>query len=358
MAGKRDEGHDDELYIIGGAALLVVGIFFFFGQYIIAAILWEKSLWIKLADLVYDGKTINAIQVTFSAYAPTEWTWGKVSALSKFTRFWAFPLLGTTLAFWAIYNLRKIPTRGFKKTHSMDTLAKSQLPAWPWLAPVINKDILNAPLDKGPYAMGMTELEFCNRYKLFENVNSLNINEAKTQKLFSSQMGRLWDGEGALEWHERALYACFIAQICGGREATLDALADLTKKMAHNIEDTKKTDILLDKYKDDPRVKKIVGGHAYVTTVLSATLEAARLEYGKIPPLMFIWLRTYDRPLWYLLQSIGRNTPFTEAAGVYSHYSAELVAGRAIELPFVKNAVTGLKWELSKVKVKGKESAG
>jgi intracellular multiplication protein IcmP len=350
MAQQQQQENNDILYVIGALFIVVLVAKYFFGEAVLHAHLWLRQMWVNLAMLVWDTPRLEAVHTTFSAYAPSEWDSARVSALSRLVSWWAFPILGGVLAFYGWRVIQNNPAGKYKRVYTTDSLARSQTSLWPWMLPALDKDAIHSPINEGPYAMGMTEMEFCRHYRLLESTERLTLNDMKTEKLFASQLGRLWEGHGQLRRHERALYACFIAQLCGNREACLDGLRDLTFSMSQGKLDTTKTDALLQKYRHDKRVRQVTSKHAYVSTVMSAVLERARLM-GKIPPVFFLWLRAYDRALWYTLQSAGRNTPFTEAGGVYSHYMAEIIARHPIEYPFVKPAVDGLKEELKKIKI-------
>jgi intracellular multiplication protein IcmP len=62
----------------------------------------------------------------------------------------------------------------------------------------------------------------------------------------------------------------------------------------------------------------------------------------------FIWLKPVDRGLWYVLNSVGRKTPFAEAAGAFSHYNMERALRRPLINPDVDAAVNALKDALQK----------
>ena len=81
--------------------------------------------------------------------------------------------------------------------------------------------------------------------------------------------------------------------------------------------------------------------HAYVSTLLASLLEAAR-EGGVLATAEFIWLKPLNRKLWYLLNSVGRQTAVIEAAGPFSHWLAEKRVKRALKVPMIKTAVDAL----------------
>lgn len=347
---QQNQDNNDVLYVLAFLLILLLVAKFFFGDAMLEAHLWLRKMWLDVMMLVSHNPALTAAHTAVDAYELNEWTGPRLTQLSKLVRWVAYPILGGILAVYGWKVIGRNPSGKYRRVFDMKKLATAESSQWPWMLPVLDKDLINAPIDKGPYAMAMTEVEFARHYRLLESVDRLTINKLHAQKLFATQLGRLWEGPRRLRTHERALYAAFIAQICGDRTACLNALDILTRSASAGALDTTLTDELLAKYKDDKRVRLVVRRHAYVSTVMMAVLAKAR-RLGKISPSFMVWLRTTDRGLWYTIHSLDRRTPFPEAAGVYSHYQAELIATHAIEYPFVGEAVEGLVHELEKVKL-------
>ena len=91
--------------------------------------------------------------------------------------------------------------------------------------------------------------------------------------------------------------------------------------------------------------------HAYVSTAL-ARLFAKSGDKGINISRYFIWLKATDRRLYYMLNCIGREKPFVENGGIYSHYQYEVAMNRPLIKMFVEEAVKGMEDELSKVKLR------
>lgn len=351
----QQQDSNDVLYIIG--ALVVVGLLakVFLGDYVLQAHLFVSHLWVESMRLVgIHTNNVEHANTALRAYGLSEWTGDRLSALGRVTRWVSFPVLGGIIAVYGWKVINANPANKFKRTFDMKSLAVSEAREWPWMLPFMNVDLINASISKGPYAMAMTELEFVQHYRLLESTETITLDTARAHTLFSSQLGRLWEGLGRLRKHEKALVACFLSQICGdgkqGRKDCVLALESLTRSISKGEFDTTLTDALMARYKDDPKVAFIAKRHAYVSTVICGLLAKARLR-GKIPPAMMGWLMTYDRPLWYVIQNLGRKTPYAEGGGVYAHYEAEKVAGHKFAYPCVQSAVDGLKHELEKVKL-------
>lgn len=347
---QQSQDNNDILYVLGFILVLLGVTYYFFGDAVLRVHLWLREMWVNAMLLVWHSQRLVDWHTDFAAYSLREWDMHKLGALSATVRWLALPVLGGTLAVYGWRVLGRNPAGRLKRVFDMRGLATSESSQWPWMIPVLDKDLINLPIDKGPYAMAMTEVEFARHYRLLESADRLSINKQRSQKLFATQLGRLWEGPHRLRTHERALFACFIAQICGHRDECMRGLDLLTRSSVHESLDTAFTDSLLEKYKDDKRVRLVVRRHAYVSTVLMAVLAKAR-RLGKLSPSYMLWLRPMDRALWYTIQSLDRRTPFPEAAGIYAHYQSEIVAGTPLEYPFVNEAVEGLRHELEKVKL-------
>jgi len=78
--------------------------------------------------------------------------------------------------------------------------------------------------------------------------------------------------------------------------------------------------------------KKIAKIHHWENTYLFALLEHAQRS-GKIGTWNFIWLKPTDRILFYVLNSVGRKTPHSEAALAFSQHQFEHRAAKMGRLP-------------------------
>lgn len=72
---------------------------------------------------------------------------------------------------------------------------------------------------------------------------------------------------------------------------------------------------VIEKYKNTELVQEVTAKHAYTLTVIASLLEKARLD-GVVPASEFLWLKPVDRRLWYMLNCVGRQTPYAEVAGL------------------------------------------
>ena len=106
---------------------------------------------------------------------------------------------------------------------------------------------------------------------------------------------------------------------------------------------------VLNKYIGHSAVHAILKRHAFNRTVIFALFMQAR-RLGVLQPAEMRWLRFFDRELWYVMETIGRQAGFAEGAAVLSHYLYESKSGAALAEPQVDKAIAGLDLALISLK--------
>lgn len=103
-----------------------------------------------------------------------------------------------------------------------------------------------------------------------------------------------------------------------------------------------------------PRIARIVSGlqgrklslhadkHAWLESAFPTFLSVSRKDRGVLPAAAFLWLKVEDRPLWYILNSVGGEAVMVEAAGAISHWRAECQIGTKIRRPATFQAARAL----------------
>lgn len=356
MAQNQGE-NPDQLWVFVGLIILVVLITHFFGNNIKAFYLMVQEGWIYLYRHIFMvlpisfPKSLNKVGELMSIYTPAEFSKSDLSKMAQVMRPYEMIPLGTIFAIYAYKVTKKNPGNSFKRVFSRQSLCKSEVREWPWIAPILSLDLAKEPIDTGRWSMCKTPLDFCKKYNLLDGTE---LNRQKARKLFASQLGGLWEGPKKLKSHEKALYACFCAQACRNKEEAVKGLKTLSLSIAEGKADYTWVDELIKKHEKDPRVLEVISKHAYTITVMTAMLEEGRTN-GVLPPAYFLWLRPLNRSLWYALNGVGRRVSFTEIGGVHSHRLAEKIADKPIERPFVDKAVQGLEKALTEVKLDKKE---
>lgn len=345
---QQGDSSSDVIYLTFFVCVIVGVIFYYAGDTILAAHLFLRKMWLVMAMTITGGGTLNLdfIRQAMAGSDPADWTLERLGALSGGLRWYILGVLIPIFSGFSYWVYRKNPAPRLKRIHSMETLNTAQVHEWPWIAPVMGKNVIDEPIEKGPWAMSSRPVDFAKRYRLLDGKI---LNKGRAEKLFAMQLGRLWEGPERLPAHVRALYACFIAQLCRDVSGARAGLKELSFGMTSGNFKYEITDALLAKHGKDERVLDVMKYHAYVATVMCGTLERCR-KYGVLAPNHFLWLRPKNRPMWYALQNIGRRTPFVEVAGVQAHFLAEEVAGHAIERPYVIEAVEALEKALNEVR--------
>lgn len=253
-------------------------------------------------------------------------------------------------------------TRVFKRIYTMKDLVRLEKDNWPQIAPVVELDLVKTDIDKGPWAMALTPMQFCKRNNLLEeykrqpqegmtrkewNRVEVNLKRGLANKIFAMQLGPTWQGIDKLPPHARALFAVFAARYASDSKAAVELLSKISASSVTKI-DFSGTDELIKKHAGNKGIQRITQSHAYVLTIMASMLEAAR-EDGVQASADFLWLKPVDRRLWYMLNTVGRQTPFVEVAGPFAHWIAEKELGRPLILPMVEEATNGLDIALKEI---------
>lgn len=268
------------------------------------------------------------------------------------------------LAFFAYLMYGRNVKMRYRKKYTMDTLAKQESAIWPQINPVLDQKIDELDIDHGLWAMSMPPLEFCKTYKLISiavemPTSALSkgpqfhmvLDKPRTNRLFASQLGRLWQGPEALPIHRRAILSSIIGRGCRDTQAARDLLAQINRSCVGGKLDKldfSGADTLWKKHINNREVQDLIKQHAYETTVFMALLLFARQD-GVLATADFLWLKPLDRKFWYILNNVGRQTAFCEAAGVHAHFLAECALRRPLGVPMVAEATKALELALKDI---------
>lgn len=278
-------------------------------------------------------------------------------------------IIGFIYSAWVIINKRTFKRRFFpienkKKPHlsrsAIDVLLDQESAIWPSVQLMINEHPeKEGDLDKGKWAMSKRPEMFVKYYKLVDEFvdeydnKYYRLNEDRTFKLFNSQMGKIWNGFAGLSKTERHLFAIMAPKVMRNTDESkklngLIAASYSTGKKKFSIfgnkadKDLEKSvEKTIQKYMNEEKIKTIINRHFYKKTVFAALLEAAR-EDGVLASSEFLWLKTVDRDMWYILNNVGRKSSHAECAAPWSHFLAEKALDRKIANPMVSNAIIAL----------------
>ncbi len=270
--------------------------------------------------------------------------------IGDWTRFPAMLALGVL----AISVYFRHTSQRFQKEYSMEQLRKQESQNWPQITPVLSLDLLKEDLDQGPWAMAKVPLDFCKEHDMLtvgEGEDSKAVWKLKLEpayRVFALQIGAPWRGIDVLPIHLKAILVIFLARALRHRDIANRFLKQIAASASHGKLDFSGVEEQLQSFKDAKPLKWLEGRHAYVGTLLASLLEMARID-GVLASAEFLWLKPVDRRMWYMLNSVGRQTAVVEVAGLFAHWHAEKKMKRALKNPMVKEAVNALDEEVQKI---------
>lgn len=175
-----------------------------------------------------------------------------------------------------------------------------------------------------------------------------NVDKEAAADAFVLQLGKRWKGTKALDDYKKILLASFCLKASRKRtdaDAMLGRLAkcwnaDQGLQLFKDKKLLKEANEVLANKNLSGKTLAVANQHAFETTAMMRALAFAREEGGVLAPAQFVWLRGYDRTLWYPLNNMGRQSFHMEALGAMAHYKAEKITQRPIPVPKVENAVS------------------
>jgi intracellular multiplication protein IcmP len=359
--GKKRDPLVDWLIIGAGVALAYFGLGYAFGDKIAYAWWWWQGLKGEVIQLFFSfdllsellkimGQERNWKQVTIFQ------SWQVADIVGSYWR-WVF-IPG--IAYWAWHISKQNPLHNLRHRHSMDTLIKSEVAIWPHVQPIVSLNLINEPTDKGAWASAQNPVEYAKDHHLLKEGTELD--KEKAEKVFVSQLSKVWAGVNQLDPVTKAFFAIFAAH--GNwdekdpkyKSGKSDARKGINRLASSYFQNPKKLDLswadeMAKKHFEHPAVQEITSRHAYTHTVMMSLLEYARRN-GVLPSSEFFWLRPVDRTLWYALNNVGRNVAWTEVAGIYGHWLAEKIVDAPLVRPYVQKAVEAFADALKNIKLK------
>lgn len=347
------------IVIIFGAVLIV---WWLFRQWIVVPIYLARYYELDLLKYCLDAWTsvagflhlpiphlsnIHAVQAhILKTNASTE-TFDNFAEINDYVGKWTrYPAALLLLILAVIIYFRHTASR-FRTSYSMKTLKKTEVQNWPQITPVLSLDLVNEDPEKGPWAMAKLPLDFCRENELIYQKKTTDgsriwgLHRGPAHRVFVMQLGPLWRGCDSLPIHVKALIAIFIARAERERDVAKKLLTQIAASASSGKLDFTGVEELIQRYKNSRVIKWLELRHAYLNTLMASLLEIARAD-GVLATAEFLWLKPLDRRLWYVLNSVGRQTAVVEVAGPFSHWLAERKVRRALKTPMVKEAVNAL----------------
>lgn len=296
-------------------------------------------------------------------------TWDSVKQVCTIVGLYIRYPLCAILAALGVWTLSKNTGLKYRQAYSMKTLRAQEQVNWPQILPVLSKDLAREDIKIGPWAMALTPMEFARQHNLLKKDEfapkssnmeiplTATIKKGEARRIFTLQLGPYWNGFDALPPHYKALAAIFMAKINRDRDGAAKLLKQLSVSSVKGKLDTTLVAPLINKHRNTELVQEIVQRHAYVMTNMAALLVGSR-DDGVMASADFLWLKPMDRRLWYVLNSMGRQTPFVEVAGIYAHWLVERKLKQRSLIPMVEEAVKALEIAVKEIKLTQKEWEG
>lgn len=306
----------------------------------------------QLANLIYLMQTVDPNAVDWDQLVDT------TRAVGDFMRY-PIVLLLVVMAIMLYQSNIKLK---YRKAHDMKSLRAQEQFNWPAIMPVVKEDLVEQDVNQGPWAMALTPMEFARKYNLLKKDDVLldspmpgmemtaGIRRGDAKRVFTLQLGPYWDGFEHCSPQAYALAGVFMARLNRDRDAANNILSVLDRTFVEGKPNFTVARAVVEKYKNTELVQEIVAKHAYTLTVLASLLEKAR-DDGVVPSSEFLWLKPIDRRLWYMLNCVGRQTPYSEVAGPFAHWRAEKEMGRRSLVPMIDEAIKALEIAVKEVKL-------
>ncbi len=369
MAQQSQGQSDDSMAPIWVTVALFLGLYVVWKmghKYIVSFLFSITLIQAKLVHLVMGGDTLTndiyLIQTLNPALVDTSQL---VDILTHVGDYMRYPLI-LILVVLSVFLYRSDITQKFRRAHNMKTLRAQEQENWPAIMPVVKFDLANVDIDTGPWAMALTPMEFARKHKLLKKNDALmdnplpgeemtaGVRRGDAKRVFTLQLGPIWDGFERCPPHVSALAAVFMARMNRDKSTALHIMSVLDKSTSEGKPDFGVAMPTLKKYEQAENVQTVLQSHAYVLTVMASLLFASR-DDGVMASSEFLWLKPVDRRLWFMLNCVGRQTPFSEVGGPFAHWLAEKAMGRPLMTPMIDEAIRALEVAVKEVKISPKE---
>ncbi len=366
---QQQSGGDNAMAPIWITVLVFITLFFLWKsghKQIVTIVFYLNILQAKLVMLFLHDTSLPRIVYTMETIDPATIEWSQLVDFTELVgNYIRYPIV-IILAVLAVFLYKSDLALKFRKIHDMKTLRQQEQNNWPAIMPVVKQDLVSQDINIGPWAMALTPMEFARKYNLLKKNDVLLDNQMPGQEMtatvrrgdakrvFTLQLGPTWDGFERCPGHVCALAAIFMARMNRDKESAKKILTSIDKSFSEGKPDYSAAISVLKKYQNQESVQEIISKHAYLLTVLASLLEASR-DDGVVPSAEFLWLKPIDRRLWYMLNCVGRQTPFSEVGGPFGHWRAEKTMGRRSLAPMIDESIKALEIAVKQVKLSPQE---
>jgi intracellular multiplication protein IcmP len=322
---------------------------------------WAMDLWVKFTHLVpwLHLPSPNTQELGYMRDYMT-------TTPTEYVKFPAFAMINYQIGYWTRYPIMLIlgclaifvyfrhTSHRFQKEYNMEQLKKQESQNWPQITPVLSLDLLKEDLDQGPWAMAKVPLDFCKEHDMLsigegeDNKMVWKLKSEPAYRIFALQIGAPWRGVTVLPIHLKALMVIFLARALRQRDVANRFLKQIAASAGHGKLDFSGVEEQILEYQEAKPLKWLENRHAYAGTLFASLLEMARID-GVLASAEFLWLKPVDRRMWYMLNSVGRQTAVVEVAGLFAHWHAEKKLKRPLKNPIVGEAVRALEEEVGRI---------
>ncbi len=354
------------IWIVLGLFLAGYLIWRFGHRQIVAIVFAINIMQAKLMNFFVHSAALSNDIFMMQTLNPNTVSWIQLTEYCNDVGYYFRYVVCVVLGILAYYLFKSDVTMKYRKVHDMKTLRQQEQHNWSAIMPVVPKALEKEDISSGVWAMAMTPVEFARKYNLLRKEDALldthvsgqemtaSLRRGDAKRVFTLQLGPYWEGFEHCPPHAAALAAIFLCRVNRDRDAASQIQESLNKGCAEGKLDYALGLKVLKQYENSDIVKQIADKRAYLLTFMASLLQNARLD-GVVPSSEFLWLKTVDRRLWYMLNCVGRQTPFVEVAGPFAHWRAETVSGRRLLIPMIDEAITALEVAIKEVKLSSKE---
>jgi intracellular multiplication protein IcmP len=362
---QQQGGSDNSMAPVWIMVLLFITVFLIWKtghQYIVAVVFQINIFQARLVNFFLHNEQLKNLIYLMQTVDPKAVDWDQLLMTTREVgNFMRYPVVIILLVLAVVLYSSDI-TLKFRKSYDMKKLREQEQFNWPAIMPVCKEDLVSQDVNQGPWAMAMTPMEFARKNNLLKKDDALldnpvpgqemtaGVRRGDAKRVFTLQLGPYWDSFEHCAPQVSALAAVFMARINRDRDAATLILAELDKSYVAGKPNYSVAKPVLEKYKNTEIVQEILVKHAYTLTVMATLLAKAR-DDGVVPCSEFLWLKPVDRRLWYMLNCVGRQTPYSEVAGVFAHWKAEKEMGRRSLVPMIDEAIKALEIAIKEVKL-------
>lgn len=368
-AQQPQQNSDNSMAPLWIMALIMITSFiiWYFGhQHIVRFVFFLDEWQARIILLFIDSRFLSELLYLIQTIDPNQVSWNDLMQVTTNVGTYSrYPVIVILLLCGVWLYWHDVPMK-FRKTYSMKTLREQEQANWSAIVPVLGQDLVATPIDDGPWAMALLPMEFAKKYDLLKKDDvvldkalpgmemTAGLRKGEAKRLLTLQLGAYWEGFERCPAHVCALAAIFMARINRDRNAARMITDTLNRTSINGKPEYKVARTTLKKYEKTPLVQEIVQSHGYILTVMASLLSEARKD-GVLASAEFLWLKVVDRRLWYMLNCVGRQVPYCEVAGPFSHWLAEKAMRRASRVPMIEEAIKGLELAIKEVKLTPKQ---